>query len=328
MPDICKVRALSLLSGGLDSLLAVKVLQEQGIEVTGLTFTSPFFGAENARRGADQLGIELVVCDITKEMVSLVKNPPHGYGKGMNPCIDCHSLMVKKAGEFMERDGFDFIATGEVLGERPMSQNIQSLSTVARDSGYAGYLLRPLSAKLLEPTKPEREGKVDREKLLAIEGRSRKPQMALATKYGITSYLQPAGGCLLTDPAFSARLRDLLKHDPSATPEDIRLLRMGRHFRLASGAKAIVGRDEKDNRRIEEAAREGDCLVVSDITPGPVVLLTAPFDPADVDAVAQLCASFADNRGEEIDLEVRLPSETKRMRAKPSERSDFDAMRI
>ena len=328
MSDGRKVRALSLLSGGLDSLLAVKVLEEQGIEVTGLTFTSPFFGAENARRGAGQLGIDLVVVDITDEHLELVKNPPHGYGKQMNPCIDCHALMVRRAGEMMMRDGFDFIATGEVLGERPMSQNMQSLGTVARDSRFGEYLLRPLSAKLLPPTKPELEGKVDRDRLLAIEGRSRKPQMALAKMYGITSYMQPAGGCLLTDPAFSARLKDLLKHDPSVTPRQIGLLRMGRHFRFASGAKAIVGRDEKDNGRIEPAACGEDCLVVSDITPGPVVLLVFPYSDADVEAAAALCASFADNRGEAVDLEIRLPAGRRRTMAKPSARSDFDSMRI
>ena len=323
-----KVRALSLLSGGLDSLLAVKVLEEQGIEVVGLTFTSPFFGAENARKGADQLGIELVVIDITGPHLELVKTPPHGYGKGMNPCIDCHALMVKMAGELMEREGYDLIATGEVLGERPMSQNMQSLSTVARDSGYADFLLRPLSAKLLPPTKPERDGKVDRERLLAIEGRSRKPQIALAAKYGITSYLQPAGGCLLTDPNFSARLRELLEKNPAATEADVRLLRLGRHFRFPSGAKAIVGRDEKDNEKIERSAGGCDCLILPTEAAGPTVLLTKPFDDDDVEFAAKLCASFSDNAGDAIEIEIRHPSGIRRLPVTPGPRAAFDEMRI
>lgn len=328
MADARTIRALSLLSGGLDSLLAVKVLQEQGIEVTGITFTSPFFGAENARKGARQLGINLIVLDITEEHLELVKHPPHGYGKQMNPCIDCHAFMVKKAGELMKRDGYDFIATGEVLGERPMSQNMQSLGTVARDSGCADDLVRPLSAKLLAPTKPELEGKVDRERLLAIEGRSRKPQMALAAKYGITSYLQPAGGCLLTDPAFSARLRELLEHSPGARAQEIGLLKLGRHYRLASGTKAIVGRNEKDNMTIETSAGKDDCLVLPTIAAGPTVLLVSPFLGEDIDIAAELCVSFSDHGGNEIELDIRHPAGHRRMNVAPKPRASFDRMRI
>nr|HPM42120.1 tRNA 4-thiouridine(8) synthase ThiI [bacterium] len=292
------------------------------------TFTSPFFGAENARKGADQLGIKLVVLDITGPHLELVKKPPHGYGKQMNPCIDCHALMVKVAGELLEKEGYDLIATGEVLGERPMSQNMQSLSTVAKDSGYADFLLRPLSAKLLPPTRPEREGKVDRDRLFAIEGRSRKPQIALAAKYGIKSYLQPAGGCLLTDPNFSARLRELLDKNPAATEADVRLLRLGRHFRLPSGAKAIVGRDEKDNEKIERAAGEGDCLVLPTEAAGPTVLLAAPFCEEDVELAAKLCASFSDDVGGAIEIEIRHPAGNRRLQVAPGARAEFDGMRI
>ncbi len=324
-----EISALSLLSGGLDSLLAVKILQEQGVRVVGLTFTTPFFGAENARRGAEQLGIELIVLDITDEHLKMVKNPPHGYGKQMNPCIDCHMMMVRKAGEILMRDGYDCIATGEVLGERPMSQNRQSLDTVARQSGYPDVVLRPLSALLLEPTLPERDGRIDRERLLAIEGRSRKPQMELAQKYGIRTYVQPAGGCLLTDPRFSDRLRELIQKKPDATPDDMWLLRCGRHFRLSSGAKAVVGRNEQDNGRIEACAKEGDALIISDVTPGPVVLLRGLIQDADIQIAVELCASFSDRVEGDIHLELRLPGgEVRHVSVQQRARESFEQMRI
>ena len=322
-----KVRAIVLLSGGLDSLLAVKVLQEQGIEVMGLTFESPFFGPKNARKGAEQLGIELIVKDISEEELELVKNPPHGYGKQMNPCIDCHAQMFRKAGEMLS-EGYDFIATGEVLGERPMSQNRQSLDTVARDSGYADVLLRPLSARLLEPTKPEREGLVDRERLLAIEGRSRKPQLALAKKYGIKSYVQPAGGCLLTDPHFSMRLKELLKFDPEATVDDAKLLNMGRHFRSTTGAKIVVGRDEGDNDTIRAFAKGDDVLIVSDITPGPTAIVRRSGGEGDLQLAARIVASFADNEGREVDMELIAGEKRGRIKAAPSPREQFEGIRI
>jgi tRNA-specific 2-thiouridylase len=328
MAAIRGIRALSLLSGGLDSLLAVKVLEEQGIRVTGVTFTSPFFGATNAEKGAAALRIELLVRDITDEIIALVKAPPHGFGRQMNPCIDCHALMVRKAGELMRGRGFDFVATGEVLGERPMSQNRQSLDTVARESGVGDLLLRPLSARLLSLTRPEREGLVDRERLLAIEGRSRRPQIELAGKYGITGYVQPAGGCLLTDPRFSARLSELLEMEPGAQAREMRLLTMGRHFRLPSGAKAIVGRDEGDNGRIAAAAGPGDLLIVSDVIPGPTLLLVRAKGEGDLELAARVCASFADNGGREVEMALRSEGRDERIRARPSPRGEFDSMRI
>lgn len=322
------VKALALVSGGLDSLLAVKVLQEQGVEVTGVTFESPFFGAAKARAGAAQLGIELRVVDITEEILALIKSPPHGFGKNLNPCIDCHALMVRKAGELMVAEGFDLIATGEVLGERPMSQNRQSLETVATESGVGDRLLRPLSARLLTPTQPEREGLIDRERLLAIEGRSRKPQMKLAAKVGIRSYVQPAGGCLLTDPSFSRRLRELLEHEPQATARDARLLTMGRHFRLPSGAKLIVGRDEKDNARVEAAALPEEAVILPAVAAGPSVLLVKGAGAGDIQLAARICVSFSDHEGKPVELLLRRNGEERPMSASPSPRGDFDQMRI
>lgn len=322
------IRALCLLSGGLDSLLAICVLKQQGISVTGLTFTSPFFGSKNAEIGAQQVDVPLTIVDITEEHLPLVKHPPHGYGKQMNPCIDCHALMVRRAGDIMRREHFDFIATGEVLGERPMSQNRQSLDIVAKASGCADDLLRPLSAQLLPPTRPEREGLVDRDRLYAIEGRSRKPQMALAQQCGITSYVQPAGGCLLTDPAYAARLRELLEHDPDAEADDMRLLRMGRHFRLPSGAKAIVGRDEKDNGMIEAVVQPGDVLFVTDPLPGPVVLLRRSMGPDDIELSARLCASYADHDGADVDIECIRADKRERIAARPMPRNAFAEIKI
>ncbi len=321
-----KVRAINLLSGGLDSILAVKVLQEQGVEVTGLTFVSPFFGSANGERAARQLVIPLIIRDISSDIMELVQNPPHGHGKQLNPCIDCHALMIRKAGQIASEQGFDLIATGEVLGERPMSQNRQSLDTVARDSGCAGILLRPLSAKLLTPTKPELEGLVERDRLLTLEGRSRRPQMALAEKYGITEYLQPAGGCLLTDPAFCERLSELMRNEPDFSIDDVNLLKIGRHFRLPSGAKFIVGRDERDNARIA-AARNGHTLIVSDVIPGPTALLVRPRSNADVELAARICASYSDNRGGEVDMGVLTENEQMRITAKVSSRDEFGELR-
>ncbi len=322
------IRALALVSGGLDSLLAVKVLQEQGIDVVGLSFESPFFNAQNAQRGAEQLGIHLRVVDITEELWALLKDPPHGFGKNMNPCIDCHALMVRKAVEILTREGFDLIATGEVLGERPRSQNRQSLETVARDAGAEAILVRPLSARLLPETQPEREGKVDRSRLLAIEGRSRKPQMELAERYGIHQYQQPAGGCLLTDPAFSVRLRELLDHEPHASSREVRLLTLGRHFRLPSGAKVIVGRNAKDNERILSAGEQPDVLLDTTTIPGPAALLLASQTESDITLSAEICASYADHGNHPLELTIVRTGKREQRTIVPKPRSTFESMRI
>jgi len=227
------VKAVVMLSGGLDSALAVKVLLEQGIHVEAVNFATVFSkrpkaGRESAaKRMADQLGVQLHTIDISKEQLEIVKSPKFGRGSSMNPCIDCHILMVRKAKELMEKVGAHFVATGEVLGQRPMSQHQRALRLVETESGLKGSLLRPLSAKWLKPTVPERDGLVDRSRLLALRGRSRKPQMELAAKFGITGYETPAGGCILTDKSFGRRLRDLLEHDPDAGLDDLELLKHG-----------------------------------------------------------------------------------------------------
>jgi hypothetical protein len=242
-----QARGLSLISGGLDSQLAVRVLQRAGAYVEAVAFETPFFKADNARRAAAALGVKLHVVDFTDDEVALIENPPHGFGGAMNPCIDCHATMIRRAGEMMRALGFDFVATGEVRGQRPMSQNAQSLLTVEKTSGMKGRLVRPLSAKLLEPTIPETEGTLDRERLLDISGRSRERQIALAAELGITDYPSPAGGCKLTEEAFGRKLKDLMAHEGLRSRALLDLLTVGRRFRLPGGSSVILGRDAGEN---------------------------------------------------------------------------------
>ena len=285
--------AVGLISGGLDSILAARIILEQGIEVQGVSFVTPFFNSKGAERAAQAVGIPLQVLDITEPHLAMLRNPPHGYGNNMNPCIDCHMLMLKEAGRVMEKGGADFLFTGEVLGQRPMSQNKASLRVVERGSGYEGLILRPLSAQLLPETIPEQEGKVDRGKLLAIKGRSRKRQIALAEQYHITEYLTPAGGCLLTDPIFSRRLRDLFHHDPVQI-KDIELLKIGRHLRLSPAVKVIVGRHAQDNERIVGMVAPGDDLLTVEGHPGPLCLIPYGGTLEDITRAASICVRYSD----------------------------------
>lgn len=291
-----KVKAVALMSGGLDSTLAVKVIQQQGVEVVGINFKTPFFGPAKAKASAERLGIELIVLDVTEEHMEIVKHPKHGYGRFLNPCIDCHAFMVRKAGELMKKIGASFIITGEVLGERPKSQNPQALRVVERDSGFEGYVLRPLSAKLLDPTIPELEGLVDREGLYDFSGRSRKRQFELAKELGITEYPSPAGGCLLTDPIFSERLRHLLKEHPEADVNDVELQKVGRHFEGEGGSAIVIGRNEGENQRIQELARSGDILFETKDVPGPIALLRGKALPGEIKAAAALTARYGKAR--------------------------------
>lgn len=289
-----KTKAIALFSGGLDSILAFNVIAEQGIEVLGITFSTPFFGAEKARATARRIGLSLTVLDITEEHMRMLRSPRYGYGKNMNPCIDCHTLMLKVAGRRMEEEGADFVLTGEVLGQRPMSQGKQSLYVVAKNAGYPDRILRPLSARLLPETEPERSGKVDRSRLCDIQGRGRKRQMEMAVHYGVTSYPPPAGGCLLTDPIFARRLRDLFDRHPGHRIRDIELLKVGRHFRLTETTKVVVGRNATDNETIERLAEAGDELIRIDPFPGPTVLIPGGGDDDTRRLAAGLCARYSD----------------------------------
>ncbi len=300
-----KVRALGLMSGGLDSMLAVRVLLDQGIEVTGIIFQTPFFGPEGAQKAAVQLGIVLRVVDIGEVHLEMLKNPQYGYGSQMNPCIDCHALMLKTAGRIMDKEGFDLLSTGEVLGQRPMSQRKDALRAVEKLSGYGGYILRPLSAKLLPETIPEREGKVDRQRLLDIRGRSRKRQIALAAHYSLEEYPSPGGGCILTKAGFADRLRDLLATQDNVGLHEVELLKWGRHFRLPGGKRLVVGRVHGDNVKLQELAREEDLLLRVKEVAGPTGIIAAMAEEQEVELAAQIVAAYSDvQTGKEAIVEV------------------------
>jgi tRNA U34 2-thiouridine synthase MnmA/TrmU len=259
------MRAVALLSGGLDSILAAKLIKEQGIEVAALHFDNHFSAcSENQKEKllnkiSKQLGIKFENKVLDKNYLSIIKNPKYGFGKNLNPCIDCRIYILKKAKEYMEKIGASFVITGEVLGQRPMSQHRKALFNVERESGLEGLILRPLSAKLFPETIPEKKGWVKRNDLLSISGRSRKIQLELANKYKIKNYLWAGGGCLLTDAGFSRRLQDIIKKG-QFNLDNIELLKVGRHFRFNPSFKFIVGRNEKENQKLEYLKKEDDYL--------------------------------------------------------------------
>ncbi len=323
--------ALCLLSGGLDSLLSVRVLREQGIRVTGITFETPFFGSLRAEMAAQALSIPHRILDITEDHLEMVKAPQYGYGRNMNPCIDCHAMMFRKAGDLMGELNAHFLFSGEVLGQRPMSQNLHALKTVENASGYAGVILRPLSARLLPETDPEREGLVDRSLLLDIQGRSRKRQMELAEKWEISEFPSPGGGCLLTDPGFSIRLRELLMVDPRSTSLDVERLKIGRHFRLPGGAKAIVGRNHQENERIRELGREKDLFLKCLEVTGPLALLEGGASPEDEELTSSLVVRYGKTPDKEGPVPVKVEGgegEEKVIAALPAGGDDLEKYRV
>ena len=293
-------KGLGLLSGGLDSILAALVLRRAGVEVSTISFSSPFFGAQAARRAASVHEIPLTVLEVGPEhLEQVVKHPRHGYGSNMNPCLDCHAYMLNRAGAVMEEQGLDFLFTGEVLGQRPMSQNRQALGVVAQSSGYGPRVLRPLSAKLLPPTVMEEEGLVDREQLLDLSGRSRKPQMALARELGVEDYPSPAGGCLLTEPGFSRRLKDLLTHDPGAGVAEVELLKYGRVFRISPAARLSVGRNQADNQSMERVAPDSAVRITAADHPGPLGLYFGPLHGENLEKACALVAGYGKAGGDQ-----------------------------
>ncbi len=293
------IKALAIFSGGLDSILAVEIIRKEGIEVDGVYFETPFFPSYRAKESAFQIGLNLRIVDITKEMLSIIKKPRFGHGAGLNPCMDCHLLMCQKACEIMKREGYAFLITGEVLGQRPFSQTKQAMLKIQRECLCGDYLLRPLSAKCLPATLPESEGLIERHKLLDFKGRSRKPQMKLAQKLGIKDYPTPAGGCLLTDLEFSARLKDLLDFQLKAKPNDIQprdleLLKIGRHFRINPQTKVVVGRNQKENELLKTLALPEDAQLRVISYPGPRVLIPYGGDLEGIKMAAVLAVSYSD----------------------------------
>lgn len=269
---------MALLSGGLDSTLVVKLMLEQQIELEAISFVTVFCTCTSkgssclaSQDAARRLGVKLKVFNLSQEYLAIVKNPKYGYGRNMNPCIDCRILMFKKAKEYMHQIGASFLLTGEVLGERPMSQRKEAMKIIERDAGLSGLVLRPLCALSLEPTIAEEKGWVERSKLLRITGRSRKPQIKLAEELGVKDYPCPAGGCLLTDSGFARKLKDLLNLGP-LNLDDVRLLKVGRHFRLSPELKVVVGRDEQENERLESLVQSNDVLFRAELLPGPLTV--------------------------------------------------------
>ncbi|MDP1846069.1 MAG: tRNA 4-thiouridine(8) synthase ThiI [Candidatus Moranbacteria bacterium] len=311
------VRALALFSGGLDSILTVKILERQGIDVTALTFVSYFFTSEEAKKSARENKIRLRVEDITPEHFCIIRKPKFGYGVGMNPCIDCHLLMLKAAKYIMKKDKYDFLATGEVLGQRPMSQNARALKLIEREAGLEEKILRPLSAKVLPKTEMEKTGLVDREKLLGVSGRGRKDQIELAKKFGIKYYPTPAGGCILTDKEYSKKLRELMAKVKNIKPSDIALLRLGRHFWVrpvrksespepepSSWVKTILGRNHEENLKLKKIAEKGDILVEPKDIPGPTALVRGKRNKDVLDFAKKLMLRYAKKTSEDISLKI------------------------
>ncbi|MEI6166555.1 MAG: tRNA 4-thiouridine(8) synthase ThiI [bacterium] len=322
-----KISALVMMSGGLDSMLAAAVLKAQGIQVTGLCFESPFFSADKARAAAALLGIPLMVEEFTHELIPIIEHPKHGFGSCINPCIDCHAAMINHAGKIIERDGFNFIATGEVLNQRPMSQTKRTLNIVSEESGYGNRLLRPLSAKLLPETEAERLGWVDRSRLLDLNGRSRKPQQKLAEQYGITEYPPSAGGCKLTEPHFAGRVHDLRRNGQLRDLRAVELLKIGRHFRLASTVKVIVGREAAENDQLEAMALPGEVLLNVEVIPGPTTLITGTATEAIILEAARLCARYSDARtNPEVIINIRSATGPRQLHVAPA--SDLDIERL
>jgi len=307
-------KAIALLSGGLDSTLAVKMMLEQGIDIIAVNFTSAFCNCTPRTAGcrhqagkiAAEFGIPIKVIAKGMDYIEMVRNAPHGYGRGMNPCIDCRIYMLRKVKEMMSNEAASFVVTGEVLGQRPMSQHRQAIRTIEKASGLEGLILRPLSAQYFTPTLPEEEGLVDRERLLAISGRSRKPQIDLAERLGVTDYPCPAGGCLLTDKVIAARLRDLFAHEDGLDMANIHLLKIGRHFRMDVGLKIVVGRNKGENEQIGYWARTGQALFFPAGFRGPTALACGSVNAERETTIARIMAGYCRDVHEEYTVTKRM----------------------
>jgi tRNA-specific 2-thiouridylase len=297
------MKAIALFSGGLDSTLAMKLITDQGIDVIACNINTGF-GATRDRRAhmenmCRQVGAELRIIDIQSEYLQdVLFDPKYGYGKHFNPCIDCHAKMFEVAKRLMSEWGADFLISGEVLGQRPMSQNGDALQTVLDESNCEGLLLRPMSAKKLEPTIPEIEGWVDREKLEGIHGRSRDRQFELAAKFALEDYESPGGGCLLTDENFSKKMRDFISYDTFEIP-DIPVLKHGRHLRLPDGAKLVIGRNQAENEKMQEIVNEKFVHIRTVGIPGPRSLLSRNASESDKALATKLVLTYCKTSGEE-----------------------------
>ncbi len=305
------MKAVGLLSSGIDSALAVKLISDQRIEVIAVNFVLPFVSEKKdyVSQVAGEIGVSLRKVEAGEEFIEMVRNPRHGYGSSMNPCIDCRIYMLREARKIAEEVDAAFIITGDVLGERPMSQHAAALRLEEQESGLEGRLLRPLSAKLLPETVPERAGWVDRNRLLALNGRSRKPQLALARELGIQGYSAPAGGCLLTHKEFAVRLKDLFQRQEKVAVRDISLLKLGRHFR-ASSSRIIVGRNEKENNLLLELKNPGDYVFEVPDCGSPITILEGHKDKEAIELAARLTARYSDAEIQKVPVQYRSQDKT------------------
>jgi tRNA-specific 2-thiouridylase len=321
-------KAIALYSGGLDSTLAILAVMKQGIDVTAVVFMNHFgcsIGdksscSKDPFAASEKFGFKVKMSHLSDKFFDIVKNPKFGHGKNMNPCMDCRILMLKEAKVMMEMTGADFLVTGEVLGQRPMSQRRDTFPVIDREADVKGLVLRPLSAKLLKITIPEEKGLVDRDKLYAFNGRSRKPQMALADEFGLTEYPAPAGGCLLTEPNYSFRLKELLTFDADPSFKDINFLRVGRHFRISPDCKVIVGRKQDENDAILSLAEDGDYTMHVPGYGSPVTYISGTPDEEHLNIAASLCARYSDAKGlDEVKVAVKRGDELFDLIVKPAD---------
>jgi tRNA U34 2-thiouridine synthase MnmA/TrmU len=326
-----KSKAVGLFSGGLDSILATKLVTEQGVDAVALHFKVPFAAPgrpsdeDKLKRLAELAGAGFVSVEVGDDYLDMVKAPAYGYARNMAPCVDCMLYMITKARELAKQIQADFIYTGEVVGQRVRCQNKRSLKMIEKASRAEGRLLRPLSAKLLDPTTPELTGLIRRERLLDLKGRGRRRQIRLAHEFGIIEYSAPTGGCMLIDSNFGARVRDAVEHDQLESTI-IPLLRFGRHFRLEDGAKVVVGRNEQENARLEELKLEDDIVCRPVEVMGPVVILrAAETTDSDIDAAARICARYSDG---EPRKSVKVDCGGREIKARPAGEKVLDGWRI
>jgi tRNA-specific 2-thiouridylase len=325
------MKALTLLSGGLDSILATKLILDQGIEVVAVHFILPVVAEKEdyAEKTVKHFGIPLMSVEVGDEYLDVLRNPKYGYGSGMNPCIDCRIYMLREAKKLAQEIGAEFIVTGDVLGERPMSQYRKALNTEEEEAGLEGLILRPLSAKLMPETIPEREGWVDRSTLLAISGKGRKPQIALAEKFGLQDvYPTPSGGCLLTHKEFAAKVKDLFEHEEKVTKRDIALLRIGRHFRFTS-SKIIVGRNEAENKYLLDAKNPEDYAFEVPGCGSPITILEGSQDPEAIELAARLTARYSDaSKEKEIRVEYWNEGAKRILAVLPLDETEVNRLRV
>jgi tRNA U34 2-thiouridine synthase MnmA/TrmU len=325
------VKAIGLLSGGLDSILATEMILKQGIEVTCFNVRSPFCLCKKngcaAVDAAKQLDVPLKMVAAGNDYLRMLRNPKHGYGRNMNPCIDCRIYLFKRAKKYAKETGAAFIFTGEVLDERPMSQHFQAMNLIEKEAGLKGKILRPLSAKTLPETDIERKGLVDRSKLMDIRGRSRKPQFKLAEEYGIKDFPCPAGGCLLTCEGYANKIRDLFLYKKHVSMADIALLRIGRHFRFGKN-KIVVGRNEEENKLLVARKTVNEFYFESSDVVGPVTILQGPKTKAAIKTAAQLTAFYSDSKNGSVKVNFGREALNKSVLVAPLDKVEVEKLRV